>query len=231
MRIETYKHNSIIGTKDCKLTLQDERAINVCLGKRYKKELLDKDIFYDVDVNDYAERCNLQKHQAYKDLREVATSLRKATVIIPQEKGKGIEVGWVHQIYYDDINHTLAIKWHELMIPFISGFKHGNYTVLHENITKLKSINTLWMYEILKSESYKGIYEVSLIELQERLNVSYKLFGDFRVKLLEVSVRDINLITDLQVTYSFKKTARKVDRIVFEIKKKPQFKVTLEEYK
>lgn len=36
MKIETYKHNSIIGT-GVTLSLQQERAIGVCLGEVYCK--------------------------------------------------------------------------------------------------------------------------------------------------------------------------------------------------
>jgi plasmid replication initiation protein len=224
MIIETYKHNSIIGVGPVegvipsnRITLQDERYINICLGRVYKKKLLDKDKWYGIDVAYYAKQCSITLAQSYTDLREIASSLRKATVIIPQYDGASIEVGWVTAILFNEKDYTLAVQWNERVIPFISGFSRGHFTTLHETVAQLRSINAYRLYEIVKRESYKGSFIINYEELKEMLFVSYKLFGDFNAKLLVPCAREINEKTNLQFTFVPVKTGKKVTGIEFKI--------------
>jgi len=220
MRVEVYKHNSIIGADVNKVTLQDERYIQVCLGRLYKKELLRRDMFYGVDIDYYAEKVNISKKQAYKELREIADSLQEAKVTIPQEDSDKIQVNWIYAILYNDEKYTLSVKWNEYVIPFISGFTKGNYTTVDESVVTIKSLNCLRLYEICKRDGYKKKFELSFLELQKLLGVSYKLYADFRVKLLQPGIEIINKTTDINVKITPLKTGKKVDRFLFEVEKK-----------
>ena len=149
MKVEVYKHNSIIGT-GLTLSLQEERYLQVCLGSVYKKESLRDDIFYEVNVVDYAERCGLTLKHAYKDMKAISISLLKAVVGIEQKDGSVLHIGLAHKVLSNDGIYTISIKWNKEVIPLISGFRHGNYTVLPQESTRLSSINTHNLYQILK---------------------------------------------------------------------------------
>jgi plasmid replication initiation protein len=218
MKAEIYKHNTIIGTAS-KITLQDDRYIQACLGSLYKQELLDKDIWYSIDVSYYSSRCGISKSQAYREFRSIATSLRKATVTTPSEGGT-IEVGWINAILYNDQELTIAVKWNEHVIPFISGLKQGNYTVIHESAAKLSGINSVRLYELLKRCLFVGHWEVDVEDLQEQLGVNYKLFGDFKAKLLEPKLKEINQKTDIYAIMRANKVGKKVSSIYFRVLRK-----------
>jgi plasmid replication initiation protein len=219
MKTEVYKHNSIIGVSST-VTLQDARYIQTCLGGLYKKELLEKDVWYGIDVNYYSQQCGISKIQAYQEFREIASSLRVAKVTIPIDEQKTLEVGWITAILYNDKDLTIAVQWNEHVIPFISGLSSGNYTILHESSVTLSSINSIRLYEILKRAAYKKALRVKLDELQEQLGVNYKLFGDFNAKLLQPKLKEINNKTDICVRMFPKKIGKKVESLYFEIDKK-----------
>ena len=215
MKIETYKHNSIIGTTGNSITLQEERYINICLGKVYKRDLLDKDTWYSIDVKEYAEQSGLTLSNSYKELRKVASLLREAKVVIAKGGDNSIEVGWVYSILFNPVEFTLAVKWHEDIIPFISGFTKGNYTTLHESVVKLRSINSYRLYEVVKREAYKKEFTIEYETLKDMLGVSYKEFGLFSLRLLEPCHAEIVTKTDLRYSYRANKTGRKVTSITF----------------
>jgi len=218
MKTEVYKHNSIIGTVS-KVTCQDEKYIQVCLGGLYKKELLDKDIWYGLDVSSYSCQCGISKSQAYREFREIATSLRQATVTVPKGD-EMVEVGWISAILYNDKELTIAVQWNEYVIPFISGLNNGNYTVIHESAVRLSGVNGIRLYELLKRAAFIGHWEVSLDALQEQLGVSYKMFGDFKAKLLAPKLEEINTKTDIYVIMRANKIGKKVSSIYFRILRK-----------
>ena len=77
------------------------------------------------------------------------------------------------------------------------------------------------LYQLLAQYKNKpgGEREITLENLKSMLGISnektYKLFGDVKRKILEISKREINEKTDLIISYSEIKTGRKVTSIKF----------------
>ena len=91
------------------------------------------------------------------------------------------------------------------------------------------------IYELLKSYAYQKSKTFGLDELKRLLMVdgieSYNRFPDFRRKVLEIAVKEINKLTDLNVSYEAIKKGRKVDKLKFRIETKesiPQLFARLE---
>ena len=218
MKTELYKHNSIIGT-GLTLSLQEERCINVILGDVYKKTELSSTIFYEADIQKYMERTGLEKKHAYKELKQVGVSLLKAVFGVEQDDGSILYTQVAHKVLVNDANYTVSIQWNKEAIPLLSGFKYGNFTVIPGETTKFSSINVHNLYQILKKESWKGEFIVGLLELQKKLGVSYKLFGDFRIYVIEKGIKEIEKLGDLKVEVSYIKTGRAVSHVRFRMGK------------
>lgn len=218
MKLEMYKGNKIIGGKGS-ITLQDERYINICLSRQYKKELLNKDTWYGLDVAYYAEKAHISKAQAYVELRSIATTLRRATIFVPVDEDKTLEFGWITTIMFDNTSYTLAVKWHEQVIPFISGFTAGNYTIIHETVNMLGSLPTRTFYEILKKESFKKYFLIGVYDLQILIGTKYKRYTDFKTYFLEPAIQQINALSDVFILVTEKKKGRKVENLHFTIRK------------
>ena len=219
MKHEIYKANSIISNTNVelssKITLQDERYINICLSRVFKKELLDKDTWYGIDVNMYSQASGVSKRHSYDEIRRIATTLREAKVVIPQGNGVFIETGWINSILYDENNYTLAVKWNEKVIPFISGFTEGNYTIIDSSAAKLVGINSYKLYEIIKRELYRESFTIGISELQEMLGLKYPTYGNLKQAVLVPAQKDIHHQTDLRYKVSENKIGRKVESLTF----------------
>ena len=99
----------------------------------------------------------------------------------------------------------------------------------------MKSAYSVRIYELLKSYAYQKSKTFGLDELKRLLMVdgieSYNRFPDFRRKVLEIAVKEINKLTDLNVSYEAIKKGRKVDKLKFRIETKesiPQLFARLE---
>lgn len=81
----------------------------------------------------------------------------------------------------------------------------------------MKSGYSIRMFELLRSiNGVKGpIFDMPLEEIQDRVKVSYKKYADFRRRVIEQSVKEINQFTDLKVQWKPIKEGRKIVAIRF----------------
>ena len=85
----------------------------------------------------------------------------------------------------------------------------------------MKSQYSIRLYEILKSYEYqhKKVFEIE--ELKRLLSAEkYILFSDIKKRVLDLAMREINDLSDINVTYESIKEGRKFEKIEFSIKLK-----------
>jgi plasmid replication initiation protein len=89
------------------------------------------------------------------------------------------------------------------------------------NIIQLRSVYSFKIYEIIKSNEYLGKWEVSLTDLKEMLDVEnkYKHYGSFKLKILNQAQKDLTECCDVSFSYEEKTIRKRVEKLVFYIKK------------
>ena len=95
------------------------------------------------------------------------------------------------------------------------------------------------LFELLKKEQFKadakGYFKRSFEydELRGLFGIEkgeYKLFADFRIKAIEVSVKEINANPDISIIQvDYPKTGRKVSHVVFHCEKAKQLQLDIDE--
>ena len=86
----------------------------------------------------------------------------------------------------------------------------------------MESKYSIRLYELLKSYEAIGDWWFTVEDFQKKLDSSYTLFADLRRKVIDVSVKEINLYSDLDVSWQPVKEGRKVTKIQFHISHKPR---------
>jgi plasmid replication initiation protein len=82
----------------------------------------------------------------------------------------------------------------------------------------MKSQYSLRIYEILKSYEYQHKKTFEIEELKKLLSAeNYTRFPDFKKKVLDISLREINNLSDINVTYAVIKESRRYTQIEFSI--------------
>lgn len=88
----------------------------------------------------------------------------------------------------------------------------------------MKSQYSFRIYELMKSYAFARQKIFDLEDLKKKLMAeTYDRYFDFRRKVLDVAMEEINRYTDLEVSYEPLKHGRKVVEIMFFIKKRDSY--------
>jgi plasmid replication initiation protein len=133
----------------------------------------------------------------------------------------------------------IELRFDKELKPYLLGLQ-GYYTEYKlEKVVNFRSGYAMRLFELLKKEEFKkganGYFKRSFEydELREFLGINkkeYEYFKDFRVRVIDSSVKEINANPDiaiLQVDYP--KTGRKVSHIVFHCEKAKQLQLDIDE--
>ena len=228
------KQNPLIEAK-FRTTALEYKVLMVAASKIKSTDTILKDIIFTIE--DFCNLLNVEIKGGgmYEYLKRVCERLVTKPVSVKNTVMKtyvpDLEIGdkgytvfpWLHHIRYDEA--TVTIRFHEYMKPLLLFVidNEGYTKYLLENITKCNSIYSMRVYELLKQYQKLGQRNIELSELKEMLGIDkteYKLYSDFKRRVLEHSCEEINEKTDIITKFEENKKGKKVVSIKFFIKSK-----------
>jgi len=208
------KHNSLIRSR-YDYTLAELRLV-ISIASMIEAE--DEDFReYVVQAKEYAELMGADAHNVRKAVKELGEMLLSKPLKIPTPGGFAI-CNWFSWYEYKD--GLIHCSFHPKLKPYLLQLKEQFTKYNLENILRFKSAYSIRVYELAKSWEARGEFEISVDELREVLGLSgkYKLYNDLKRYVLERSIKEINSLSDIRLTYKEKKLGRKVTDLVFTIK-------------
>jgi plasmid replication initiation protein len=158
----------------------------------------------------------------YVALKEAIRKLITREIKIHQPGQKELITTFLSSCIYDNSNSTVILSYDPKLKPYFLQLKNNFTKYYLENILELKSFYSIRIYELLKQ--YEKIRErkIKIRELRDILDAKdkYKLYSDFKRRILFQAKDEINEKTDLEIDFEEIKTGRKVTAIKFIIKKK-----------
>ena len=134
-------------------------------------------------------------------------------------------------------NAYIELKFNSDLMPYLLELKEKFTKYDVRNITGLKSIYSIRLYEYLKENEFrKGVFEVSIDELKDMFYMSakdnqgkelYPLYGDFKKRVLLKAQEDLLEHCDIKFTFWERKQGKKVVGVVFEILRNIKLKTVL----
>lgn len=210
-------------------TVQEQRMVLWVISEIHKEDYFSGEYKYKtitISAQKYAELMDITVEDIYKRAQEIGDNLMQKVITIKTEEGenKGWKMfHWVETMKYD--NGTIQVLISPAIIPYIIDLKEKFTVFKLEHILYLRSSHAIKLYQILAQYKQIGEREITIIDLKSMLGISdekaYKLFGDVKRRILEISKREINAKTDLIISYSLIKQSRKVVAIKFKITQKP----------
>ena len=177
---------------------------------------------FKVTVEEFAKMLGVKTTSyIYRDLQKAADRLltRYATVYYP-EKNKTVKTNLTQQVEYLHGEGCIVIKLSPAIKPFLCDLRREFTQYKLSNIIHLSSVYGIRLYELLKSHEILQKRIFSIDELRYKLGLQkqqYTRFSDFRRFVLDTALREINLKTDIQITFGLKKTRQKITAIKFDI--------------
>ena len=225
-KLTVYKANQVIEA-GYRLTLNEQRVVLACIAQvDSKKELLTTDKF-ELSAKDFAKLFSVSEDRAYHALIEVTDSLFNRYVIIdnpfPADPSvTRLKTRWISSIYYKENTGKIVLCFAHEILPYLSELK-GQFTRYDlENIGKMTSIYAIRLYELLAQWQSVGKREVEIDWLKKQFEIEelYPAMCDLKKRVIDPAVEDINTHSNYQVSWTQRKTGRRVTHLTFEFSEK-----------
>lgn len=154
----------------------------------------------------------------YKDVKNALKKLRDKSFWLKQEDGSEILVGWLATAEIKRGSGKVNVTLDKTLSKYLTGLitNYTQYELL--STLPMQSTYSFRIYELLKSYAFQHEHTFDIDELKELLMAQrYVNFKDFRRKVIEIAVREINEYTDIEVAWDPIMKGRKVEAIHFEI--------------
>lgn len=185
-----------------------------------------------IDSAKFAEQFGTDRKNAYRQIQDAANNLwNRAITLYDTDPETGeeqiIETRWIAAKSRIDHAERVQLMFAPLVIPYITRLQKdiGNFTRYYlENIAGMTSVHAVRMYELLVQYRARGNreFEVGWLKSHLCLGDEYPRIVDFKKRVIDEAVKQINEHSDLAVSYEQRKTGRTVTHLIFQIKAKPE---------
>ena len=160
----------------------------------------------------------------YRDLKEAAEQLNGKRFWLQNTKAKKSWRNWITGAEYHEREGRITIQLHHDLMPYLCGAMTVFSTLRILHIKGLRSFASIRLYELTNQFRKSGVRQISLEELRSLLATkdAHPRFADFRRKVLDKAVKEINSKTDLQIDWEPIKKGRAVAGIKFWVRDKSQ---------
>ena len=223
------KDNALINAS-YNLEVTEQRLILLSIIRaRETGQGISSDSKLEIHASDYASRFDVTKEAAYNALKNAVNNLfeRKFSFKeIHKDTNKEIVVKsrWVSRIAYVDDLATLEVTFAPDVVPLITRLEKHFTSYQLKQVAQLTSKYAIRLYEFLIAWRDVGKTPViSLSEFREKLGLDineYQKMINFKSRVLEPAIKQINELTDIHVKYEQYKTGRSISALSFTFKHK-----------
>ncbi|MFZ2956605.1 MAG: replication initiation protein [Candidatus Ozemobacteraceae bacterium] len=175
---------------------------------------------YSLNIKDFATLLELKHKDEYSQLQTITKRLLTRAFTVKMF-GATLQVGWLSSAKYLDGQGIVELCFDPELKPFLLQLKERFTSYRLKDVIQLKSSFSIRIYELLKQYEKLGERTFLLEKLRECLGIDssqYKLYGDFKRKILMVAKLELMEKTDILFDFEEIKVGRGVGKIRFIIK-------------
>lgn len=212
------------------LGLVEQRLILLAIvSARELQEIITSETLLTIKAEDYAKHFNVGRQAAYMALADAVETLfnRRATVEVydkHRDMMRPLVVRWVTAMQYEENLGSVTLRFGQEVIPLITQLENQFTRYELQQVADLKSAYAIRLYELLIQWRVAGktpIFELQTFRRQLGIiDDEYKLMHQFKARVLDQSITQINTHTDITVTYQQHKSGRIITGFSFTFKVK-----------
>lgn len=214
------------------LSLAETRLLQLAIiGARESGNGLDSSIPLSISATEYASEFRVTPEAGYIALKSAEETLFERRFTIIDFDKNPIKSRWVQDVKYIQEQGRIEITLSRVVakeITKIDGLKDFFTSYLLEKTSGLNSVYAIRLYELLikwKSLKKTQIYEIDNFRNQLGLGITeYKQMNNFKARVLDVAVDQINKNSDITVKYEQHKRGVKIYGFSFSFKFKEEKK-------
>jgi len=219
------KDNALINAS-YNLELTEQRLIMLAIiNARESGQGITADSKLEIHASDYAKLFNVSIDASYKALREAVNNLFNRQFSYTAEYKRTGKTGivrsrWVSRIFYVDDLALLEITFAPDVVPLVTRLEEHFTSYQAKQVAHLTSKYATRLYELLIAWREVGkVPQIEIGEFRNRLGLlddEYTAMHNFKKRVLEPSIQQINEHTDINVTYEQHKKGRLISGLKIE---------------
>lgn len=226
------KSNKLI-TASYYLTLNEMRLLDLALAELTEYEECEKKLttmpqFVEIRAEDYSKAYDMPLNQAYDAMRDASEQLfmryftyQVQSEMYPSHKEQR-KARWVQEIGYVKGQGLVALSFTHALIE-LAGKLKGSFSRYHlEQKAPLTSIYAHRLYEMMMQwRGSKNVPYLTYCELRNRFDIAddeYNRVANFKARVLDPAIKQINELTDIIVSYEQYKKGRSIEGFTFKFK-------------
>ena len=163
-----------------------------------------------IHASRYAEAFGVTRQTAYEVLIEAETSLfKRYFTFLDERDGKPVKSHWVSQAKYLDDEAIIEIMLTPAVVKEITRIDAIEAKTLFtkfalEQVASMKSVYSVRLYELLNQwrQAKKVSFDLDVFRGQLGVeDTEYKAMSDFKRRVLDLAVNEINEKSDLKISY------------------------------
>ncbi len=190
-----------------------------------------KDQMLTIHADEYIANFGGTRQGAYKALKQAVMGLYRAEwgykYLTEKNEQRVRYERFTQSADYGEGEGTVQFMFSNAIIPMLVELEKRFTTYEIEQVAQLSSSYAMRLYEFciqhLDKRTGKGWLEISLDELRFRfglLTTEYTKMGNFKARVLDYSIDELNKNTDISIGYEQRKQGRVIVGFRFEFKKK-----------
>ena len=217
------------------LSLTEQRLILLAIIQARAEKLTNSNEFK-VRVSSYINAYGVQDATAYEAIKKATETLRTRYFtferVVDGEPEKVVS-NWVQSIAYAENSSYIKIKFTDDVMPLITQLEKHFTSYELEQVKDLTSIYAIRLYEMMMQWRSSGqTQQIPIDELRYKLGIEpdeYKQMVNFKTKVLDFAINQINEHTDIKASYEQHKEGRSITGFTFTFKPKQKPKAKADE--
>ena len=220
------KDNALINAS-YNLDLAEQRLILLAiLEARESNTPSDRDLT--IHAESYINHFNVHRNTAYKVLKDACKNLFERRFSYQKLTAKGnlenVMSRWVHRVSYVENVALVRIRFSDDVVPLITNLEKHFTSYELEQVSSLTSAYAIRLYEVLIAWRSTGkVTMIEISELRSKLGVEpneYQKMANFKSRVLDLAIQQINDHTDIKAEYEQHKRGRSIIGFSFSFKQK-----------
>lgn len=215
--------NELVNTKQ-NLKLNSAKLVRAAIMQISKEDTEIKP--YLLTIKEISQLLGISESNLYRDARAIANDIIQNPIYIKREEHGKIQwclIPWVKLCSYDS-DVGFIIQLNDALMPYLINLREKYEQYNYENIMAMKSSMAIRIFELIQSVIYckllpkYGVYvTIPISKMRECLDCENKYleFSNFKARVIDTAVKEINRVTLYRVSYDVIKKGRAADKIKF----------------
>lgn len=219
-KIQQFRQSNALVESVYQATLTEKRILATMISMIHPDHSDFKD--YKIDIRKFAEVFDIKGKSILELVKKSTKNLLSRTIQI-NDGDKFLQINWISSAEYQKGSSDVIIRFDPKLKPYLLNLRGGYTTALLDQVARFKSVYAFRLYELFKQYHPQIEHRTfELLHLKKLLGCEndYPNYGNFKEKVVNKAVYEINNLSDLYITFLELKEGKKVVKLVFTISRK-----------